>query len=65
MKDLTIGLLLGFVVGVTCYYLGDGALNRNARADAVANQKNQQAQLEVLKSLCPDVLKNAQAQKGQ
>ena len=62
MKELLTGLLLGFCVGVSCYYLVDGQLNKGARAQQAQRQQEAQAQLNMLQQLCPEVLQRAQAQ---
>lgn len=63
MKDLIIGLVLGFVFGVVIYFLGDGQINMSARASAVAQQAKTQTQLDMLAKLCPDVLKKVQTEE--
>lgn len=55
-----IGILLGFTVGVTSYYLVDGVLNKAARASASQQQSQVQAQVNVLRQMCPEVLKAAE-----
>lgn len=63
MKDLVVGLLLGFSVGAISYFLVDGVLNKAAR-EASANQQEQtQVQLRVLQQMCPEVLQKAGVQK--
>jgi hypothetical protein len=63
MKDIIIGLLLGFTVGVTSYYLVDGIQNKAARAAAAQQQSQVQGQLGMLQQMCPEVLKKVEQKK--
>lgn len=63
MKDLLTGLLIGFAVGCTSYYLVDGVQNKAARAAAVQQQTQVQGQLGLLQQMCPEVLKKVEQKK--
>lgn len=63
MKDLVIGVLLGFSAGVVSYFLVDGTLNKAARAASVQQQRELQTQLDMLQKMCPEVLQKVQSKK--
>lgn len=60
MKDLFTGLLLGFAVGVCSYFLVDGYQNQQARLAAANQQKQYQAEVNLLAKVCPEVMQNKQ-----
>lgn len=66
MKDLALGIFLGFFlglcVGITQYYLGEGRASQAAREAQLQATRTQQAQVDMLKQMCPEVLQKITAE---
>lgn len=62
MKELLIGLLVGFTLGVCSYLLVDGALNNVARAATAQQQREVKTQIRLMNKLCPKMLEKLEIQ---